>query len=138
MTDSSNQPAAEERIVSENAVDALRLRLRRMTSPTISQPECCWRSIRRLGQRPWRKSWKVSASSSAKRAWILGERVGELERENSEPVLLHLAALDRRTGRDGRPDSTLTTIQRHTENGHGLATLRSPDAASRIITTYSR
>lgn len=38
MTDSSNQPAAEERIeaiVSENAVDALRLRLRRMTSPTI-------------------------------------------------------------------------------------------------------
>jgi hypothetical protein len=116
-----------ERIISENAVDALRLRLRRMTSPTI-----CARML--SAKYPSLPEAAVSEKSEGI-ASSLRSALGYWENAsgalNAKILNQYYFALQLSIAEQVATDSlesTLTVIQSHTEKGHGLKTLRSPDS----------
>ena len=130
MVDTSNQAAVEdrvERIVSENAVEALRLRLRRMTSPTICARMLSAKHPSLPDSAVLEKSEGIASSlRSALGYWEDAPAALNAKILNQYYFTLQLS-IPEQVATDA-PDSTLAAIQRHTENGHGLATLRSSDS----------
>ena len=130
MPNNTRPPAAEERIegiVAENAVEALRLRLRRMTSPTI-----CARMLAAkyptLTERAVKEKSEGIASSlrSALGYWESAPVTLNARILNQYYFMLQLSIAEQVA--TNAQDSTLAAIQRHTENGHGLATLQASDS----------
>ena len=114
-----------EGIVSEHAVDALRLRLRRMTSQTICSRMLSTKYPSLPGAILREKSEGVASSlRSALGYWENVPTALNAKILNQYYFALQLS-IAAQVATDAS-DSTLTAIQRHTENGHGLATLRSP------------
>ena len=131
MVEISDQAAVAgrtERIVSENAIDALRLRLRRMTSSTI-----CTRMLSaKYPSLP-------EATASEKAEGIASSLRSALGYWETAPAALNARILNQyyfilqlsiaAQVADDDQDSLLQAIQRHTENGHGLATIRSAESS---------
>jgi hypothetical protein len=117
---------AVERLVAENAQKALCLRLRSMTSATI-----CSRllSAKRPSLPPETLQRKAEGLASALRS-ALGFWESDSAALNAKILAQYYFALQLSIAAqvaDGNPDSNLDEVQKHTEQGHGLGTLQSPD-----------
>jgi hypothetical protein len=121
---SDRQKYVIERIVAEDAQEALRLRLRRMTSATICRRML---SLKHPTLAAEIIDQKAEGVASAVRS-ALGYWEGSAAALNAKILSLYYFALQISIAEEvanADPDSTLESIQKHTEQGHGLATVRS-------------
>jgi len=115
-----------EALIAENAQEALRLRLHRMTSATICQRML---DARHPALSIEARKAKAEGVASALRS-ALGYWEGSSAALNAKILAQYYFALQLSIAEqvaNGEAASTLEAIQKHTEEGHGLATLRPPD-----------
>jgi hypothetical protein len=115
-----------ERLIAENAHEALRLRLRRLTSATlcrrmltIKHPQLAEESL------ALKSEGIASAVRSALGYWEHQPAALNARILAHYYFVLQLSIAEQVANDD--PSSTLEAIQKHTEQGHGLATIRSTD-----------
>jgi len=117
-----------ERLVADNAQEALRLRLRRMTSATI-----CERMLadKHPTMPPELRKSKAEGVASAVRSalgyWETTPTALNARLLSQYYFALQLSIAEQVAGAD--ESASLETIQRHTEQGHGLGTLRGSHGA---------
>jgi hypothetical protein len=119
-------PGSREPLIAEDARQALGLRLHRLTSPTICRRMLAEKHPALSEEAQARKSEGIASairsalgywesSPSALNAKILSHYYFALQLSIAEEIA------------NANPQSTLESIQRYTEQGHGLATIRNPD-----------
>ena len=117
-----------EAIVTRDVEAALRLRLHRMTSATI-----CRRMLasKHPGMPEEAIAQKAEGVASALRS-ALGYWESGRDALNAKILSQYYFALQLSIAEEvanANPDATLESIQKHTEQGHGLGTIRPPDGA---------
>ena len=117
-----------EAIIARDVEGALRLRLHRMTSATICKRMLAAKHPGMHDDVITRKAEGVaSALRSALGYWDSGRAALNAKILSQYYFALQLSIAEEVAS--ANPDATLESIQKHTEQGHGLKTIRPPDGA---------
>jgi hypothetical protein len=123
---STNLPV--EAIVARDVEGALRLRLHRMTSATICRRMLAAKHPKMPEEVIMKKAEGVaSALRSALGYWGSGHSALNAKLLSQYYFILQLSIAEEVA--NASPDATLESIQKHTEQGHGLGTVRPTDGA---------